>query len=118
MNKSLVLAAIIAAAALAACGKKAEAPAPAPAAAAETSAALPAGWFESPRDADGNSYYYDAAGTTSWERPTEPAAGAVGAQPALPDGWHEALAEGSDGSAGSVYYFHIGIGEVRWERPT
>ena len=38
MNKSLVLAAIIAAAALAACGKKEEAPAPAPAPAADASA--------------------------------------------------------------------------------
>ena len=42
MNKSLVLAAVIAAAALAACGKKEAAPAPAPAPAAAPAAEAPA----------------------------------------------------------------------------
>ena len=35
--------------------------------------ALPSGWFAT-TDQNGRSYYYDASGKTTWERPTQPAA--------------------------------------------
>ena len=62
---------------------------PAAAAAAQSPAPLPEGWHEA-TDAAGATYYYDAFGQTSWQRPTGPTAS--------PNG-QRALAEGAGGTS-------------------